>query len=240
MKYFVTSDIHSFIDPFFTGLVNSGFDNYNPQHILVICGDAFDRGKEAVRLYKYLKELHSKGRLIYIRGNHEDLLFECVKELKELDGCAQTYHYSNGTVDSVVQFMQDDILDEVLEFINNVTVDYFELDDYIFVHGWIPVLYSNELQPNIMSYNREWRNASKEEWNRARWINGMKAWNDNIREHNKTIVCGHYHSGWGHYMLHRQGESQYDNFETFEDLGIIALDACTAYSNKVNIIVVEE
>ena len=39
-----------------------------------MCGDAFDRGKDAVRVYKYLKELHSKGKLIYIRGNHEDLI----------------------------------------------------------------------------------------------------------------------------------------------------------------------
>ena len=241
--YFVTSDIHSFMDPFFTKLISSGFDNYNPDHILIVCGDAFDRGKDAVRLYKYMKELHSKDRLIYIRGNHEDLLFECVEQLKENDGCAQSYHYSNGTVDTVVQFMQEDLLDEVLEFIDKVSIDYFEIEDYIFVHGWIPCLSTNKDYYNnytTLNRNPDWRNASKEDWEYARWVNGMKAWKDGVREDGKTIVCGHWHTGWGHYIIHHQGSSQYDNFDIFEDLGIIALDACAGYSNKINILKIEK
>lgn len=225
--YFVTSDIHSFMDPFFTELINSGFDNYNPDHILIICGDAFDRGKDAVRLYKYMKELHSKDRLIYIRGNHEDLLFDCVKQLKENDGCAQSYHYSNGTVDTVVQFMQEDLLDDVLEFIDKVSINYFEIDKYVFVHGWIPIDVD------------DWRKASNKEWFEARWLNGMDAWDKKRKLDDRIVVCGHFHTGWGHYVLHHQGLSQYDEFDIFEDCGIIALDACTAYSNKVNILKID-
>lgn len=241
--YFVTSDIHSYVDQFFVALINAGFDNYNPNHILVVCGDAFDRGLGSARLFRYLKELHSKGMLIYIRGNHEDLLFECVKQLKETGGAASTHHYSNGTISTITQLMEENLLEEVLEFIDKNTVDYFEIEDYIFVHGWIPCLSTNKDYYNndvILNRNLDWRNAPKEDWEYARWVNGMKAWKDGVREDGKTIVCGHWHTGWGHYIIHHQGSSQYDDFDIFEDLGIIALDACTGYSNKINILKIEK
>jgi hypothetical protein len=64
--------------------------------------------------------------------------------------------------------------------------------------------------------------------------------NNGIIEENKTIVCGHWHTGYGHYCIHNQGESQYDSFDIYEDKGIIAIDAMTAYSNKINVLIIEE
>lgn len=242
-KYFVTSDIHSFMDPFFTALINSGFDNYNPDHILIVCGDAFDRGKDAVRVYKYLKELYSKNKLIYIRGNHEDLIFDCVKQLKENGGCAQSHHYSNGTVDTVVQFMEEDLLDEALDFIKKVSINYFEVGKYVFVHGWVPYVLqdghceSGEISAILTPIIK--LDAEEFMWKEARWYNGMKEASNDIIIPGKTIVCGHWHTGWGHYVLHHEGFSQFDKFDIYEDIGVIALDACTAYSNKVNILTIE-
>ena len=61
----------------------------------------------------------------------------------------------------------------------------------------------------------------------------------------KTVVCGHWHSSWGHSRLHNKGPEFNTNEETacfdpFIDRGIIALDGCTAYSNQVNCIVIED
>lgn len=42
-KYFVASDIHSFYTPFIKELNKTGFDLNNEEHILIICGDLFDK-----------------------------------------------------------------------------------------------------------------------------------------------------------------------------------------------------
>lgn len=43
MKYFVISDIHIFYTEMMTSLISNVFDIQNPDHKVIICGDAFDR-----------------------------------------------------------------------------------------------------------------------------------------------------------------------------------------------------
>lgn len=59
---------------------------------------------------------------------------------------------------------------------------------------------------------------------------------------NLFIMCGHWHCSWGHKYIHNDGQDfgKGANFEPFIDTGICALDACTAYSRKVNCVVLEE
>ena len=45
----------------------TGFDLNNEEHILIICGDLFDRGSESSKLYEFIKSLQ-KERRILIRG----------------------------------------------------------------------------------------------------------------------------------------------------------------------------
>ena len=66
-KYFVASDIHSFYTPFIIELNKTSFDLNNEEHILIICGDLFDRGSESLKLYEFIKSL-PKERRILIRG----------------------------------------------------------------------------------------------------------------------------------------------------------------------------
>ena len=77
-KYFVTSDIHGFYNEFHTALLGAGFEEENPDHILIVCGDIFDRGSQPLELYQYLRSL-PKERRILIRGNHEFLLRQMVE-----------------------------------------------------------------------------------------------------------------------------------------------------------------
>lgn len=39
MLWFVSSDIHSFYDEWQKALVDSGFDNSNNMHGIIVCGD---------------------------------------------------------------------------------------------------------------------------------------------------------------------------------------------------------
>ncbi len=152
MKYFITSDVHSYFNELMASLKEKGFEIDNKEHKLVVCGDLFDRGDGTVPLFNFIKELCGQDRLIYVRGNHEDLLFECVDEI----ACGRVpnqYHFNNGTVKTICMFCGQcewivydvewrekivEIMSPILEFIDKNTIDYFKIRDFIFVHGWIP------------------------------------------------------------------------------------------------------
>ncbi len=92
-KYFVVSDIHGYFDIFHNALLKAGFEEENPEHILIVCGDIFDRGKQPLEVYNYLKDF-PKERKILIRGNHEFLLRHLVEREEPLthDLHNKTYH----------------------------------------------------------------------------------------------------------------------------------------------------
>ena len=76
----------------------------------------------------------------------------------------------------------------------------------------------------------------------ARWINGMDAAKAEIIEEGKTIVCGHWHCSYGHSEYEGIG-SEFGpdaDFTPYYAQGIIALDACTAHSGRVNVVVLED
>ena len=251
MKLFVLSDIHSFYDPMMKALNDKEFEIDNPDHHIVVCGDLFDRGPDANKVFAFAKRMTNEGRFNYVCGNHEDLLFECVKEVYHRRGVS-SHHISNGTLDTICQitgFNKYDIygctcdskefsskIEPLLDFIADNAVEYVEAGDYIFVHGWIPTGPHGEVE--------DWENG---DWEAARWLNGMAAWHKGARIPGKTIVCGHYHSSWGHSHLHQDRKefpqkNRVDwekSFEPFVDEGIIAIDACTAYTGFCNCIVIE-
>lgn len=252
MKYFVVSDVHSFFKELMDALTEKGFEIDNKEHILCICGDLFDRGDETVKLYEFVKELQASGRLIYVKGNHEDLLEECVQEIS-MGRVPGRHHFSNGTVKTICMLCgqsewivydptwRDKICETmrpILEFINNNCINSAEIGDYILVHGWIP----------SFSYLNDFRNGYDSDWKMARWFNGMDMWrNPKNRVEGKTVVCGHWHCSWGwsHIRQERKEWPQknrkdwLESFEPFVDDGIIAIDACTAYTGKINVLVIE-
>ena len=89
------------------------------------------------------------------------------------------------------------------------------------------------------SYISSWREADREQWNQARWFNGMDA--AQTADENKTIVCGHWHASYGHSKYEHKGSEfgEDADFSPYYGPGIIAIDACTAFSGKVNCLVIE-
>lgn len=251
-KYFVTSDVHSFFDELIVALNEKGFEKDNPEHILCVCGDLFDRGDQSVQLFEFVKELNTQNRLIYVRGNHEDLLFDCVNELKK-GYTPSRHHFHNGTVKTICMLCGQsewiiydrewrskiiETMEPILEFIDKNTVNYADIGDYVCVHGWWPAY-------DIVD---DYHTAEDWLWKDARWMNGMDMWrNPANRIEGKTIICGHWHCSWGWSHI-RQERKEWPkknrkdwkkSFEPFVDDGIIAIDACTAYSGKVNVLVIE-
>ena len=102
MQLFVMSDIHSFYNEMMSALNKKGFDINNPDHHLVVCGDLFDRGPDARKVLDFCNELNEAGRLIFIGGNHETLLFDCVQDIYKRQ--VGNHHITNGTIDTITQF----------------------------------------------------------------------------------------------------------------------------------------
>ena len=252
-KWFVTSDVHSFLDELMVALNEKGFEKDNPDHILCICGDLFDRGNQTRELFEFVKELQEQDRLIYVAGNHESLLFDCMEEIYR-GQVPSSHHFHNGTVKTICQFCGQsewiiydptwrdkifEIMQPVLDFISDNCIDYAEIGDHILVHGWVPCYEGLD----------DFREATSYDWERARWKNGMQMWkNPACRVGGKTVICGHWHCsyGWSHIRQERKefpqkGRKDWEkSFEPFVDDGIMAIDACTAYTGFCNVIVIEE
>ena len=257
MKYYVVSDVHSFFTEMMQALRKKGFFKDLEPHKLIICGDLFDRGNESLEMQRFISELMSKDEVILIRGNHEDLVLDLIEKADGYfsHGIKQTHHWSNGTIRTVEELTgMDVLLDDyklIVDKLKNTPyikkiipsmIDYYETEHYIFVHGWIPsICVSNYWEDEYRPY-KDWRNANQKMWEQARWINGMYAHYLGIIEEGKTIVCGHYHCSWGHFYFgnakNEFGEG--GRITPYRRKGIIAIDACTAYTNKVNCIVLED
>lgn len=246
MRYYVTADIHGFYMEFQTALRSSGYYEDPEPHKLIILGDLFDRGTEAKRLQDFI--LNNREDVILIRGNHEDLFEELITAD---EGLPYSHHVSNGTYQTALQLTEFeptmarirnyDFADAARETPYYETIipsmlDCYETDHYVFVHGWIPCIHSRK----GYSYYSEWRKAGAGEWHQARWYNGMDAARTCMEE--KTIVCGHWHTSYGHSKYEGKGtEFGSDaDFSPYYAPGIIALDACTAYSGRVNIITIDD
>ena len=260
MKFYVVADVHGFYDYMIEALTEKGYFTDAAPHKLIICGDLFDRGKQNKEVQEFVLGLLKKDEVILIKGNHEDLLVDFVEKLPIYAGMGfqYTHHFSNGTVHTVrdltgstltkmgmypemtvSKMKQTGFFRTILPAMGN----YYETKNYIFVHGWIPSL-ANGTGGNasFFQFNPEWRNDDAAGWYFARWYNGMLAAHQGVIEPGKTIVCGHWHTSFGHSKYEGKGEEfgKDEDFSPYYADGIIALDACTVHSRKVNCVVIED
>lgn len=250
MKYFVVADVHGFYDEMQTALSAAGFDRNNPNHIFVSCGDLLDRGQQPRECLQFVMSLDPERRIL-VRGNHEDLMEEAI-----VRHAFFTHDISNGTRDTARALTgltdDTDVLLEMrtLPLYNSYIrecVNWGETSHYIFVHGWIPCFTCTKMsmyrdQVEYIPIEENWRDVGRRLWESARQYNGMDAWGWGVREPDKTIVCGHWHTSWGHCHLHHDGTEfgETSKFTPFIDKGIIAVDACTAYSGFCNCVVLDD
>lgn len=230
-KLFCVSDIHGFYDELIVALDAAGFDKDNPEHYLIVAGDCFDRGPNPVEVMHYLNSLERK---ILIKGNHEQLLVECCER-----GYPYSYDYSNGTFQTICElggaglgrsFDECCIITEnrVKPFVNSM-VNYFETENYIFVHSFVP-----------LEHKKDWRFSHQSEWNRAMWGNPFELATQGLLP-DKTLVFGHFHTSWARKMFEGKPEfGEGADFSPYYGDGFIGLDGCCAYTGKINVVVLED
>lgn len=245
-RFVIISDVHGFYDKMMEALDKV---NFNPEiDFLISCGDEWDRGNQPIEVMNFFNSLKRKA---IIKGNHIQLFDELC-----LRGYPEFYDRSNGTLNTVKilgNYPLDYEFDLCCERAFNRTkqyrnslVNYFETKNYIFVHSWISVINKDGLpahytQNRQFEFNPDWRNATQKEWDDAMWKSPFDMVARGLNQTEKTIVFGHWHcsTGWAE----AEGRSEFGEdakFDPYYGDGFIAIDACTAYSGKINVLVLED
>lgn len=245
-KLFCFGDCHGFYNELKKSLEDSGFEPTNENHWLIGCGDYLDRGRQPKEIIEYLSSLE---RCILVRGNHEDLLIELLNRRSDY-----TYDWNNGTAQTILDLADYkdrlfiaclQVEKTIKDFVDKM-VDYFETENYIFVHSSVPFIQKDNLPKYYIcsrnfEYDSNWRNAEKDRWESARWGNPFDLYNKGILPKEKTIVFGHWSTS---YMWAKdEGRSQYgkdSKHDAYFGKGFIGLDGTTVLSKKVPIVVLED
>ena len=234
-KLFVVSDIHGHYTLLKNALDKAGYDSRDESHVLICCGDYFDRGSENVEVLRFFQR---QQRAVLLRGNHEDLLLKLLHTGKLLP-----HHYINGTLETVKNFFGPYAIDpatDIVDFSGHTgtvnwltdficqTVDYYETEDHVFVHGWLPENCATAQQRNA---------TAPEAWEKARWTKWTQAYTGQPPLADKTLVCGHMPTFFADPF---DPERPKDCADIFYGNGLIAIDAGTRDSGQVNVLVLDE
>ncbi len=134
-------------------------------------------------------------------------------------------------------------------------IDYFELDNFIITHAFIPLdkpRYMSMYRPDVtkLSYHQSWRTDKawqeyQNAFEEATWGCPYTLYDygffDNEIANGKTLVVGHWHCyDFRQHYCNKYYQKQEDiNYDIFYSKHLIAIDGCTAVSNKCNVLVIK-
>lgn len=222
MKNFVVSDIHDHYSLLVKALDRNGFDSTNEDHRLIVCGDAFYSGPQPGELFVFLRRLWEKGKLIFNYGNHD------IELLDNLRAERFTRPANRRCAELVVQHLtakvglsDSELISECEQlgftrFLAEIPVWYYENENYVFTHGFIPT--------EKKAYRSDWRDATEKEWRTAASREDAMALSMRygVSEPNKTIVCGHY-SAARCYLMKNASQADWDN-KIYKDVSGVPID----------------
>ena len=260
-KMFIISDIHGFYDEMIKVLEEAGYDENNSEHKLICLGDLTDRGSQSLAVYEYLKRLSDEDKAIILAGNHT--LFY----VSFLEGSSYSpFNYlHNGLNETIADFWhrtapfeswcmlegncemnqenyakwvdicREDINEEYPELLPwlKSLPKYFETKNYIMVHGAIDTKVLDWHYPHCYR-------LSLTDWD-ALDFNDGSFFAEPITNTDKTVVIGHFGTRYLREMYNLPIEEGHkDDILIRDDGRVIAIDATTAASKKVNVLVIED
>jgi serine/threonine protein phosphatase 1 len=170
-RYYLIGDIHGHISKLkkIISLVRADFKNGDS---FIFLGDYIDRGPSSFEVIEYLIELSSKYRIVFLKGNHEDMFLRYITK-----GDNYSNYIRNGggsTIKSYIRNLNDFTIPEShRNFFNNLKL-YYENDDFIAVHAG--------LDPEIININEQQKDEMI--WIREEFYRYPKKWD-------KTVIFGH-------------------------------------------------
>lgn len=204
----VISDIHGELQLFDELLQKAQYDSDRDR--LILLGDYVDRGPDSKGVLDRVVELKSRGAIV-LRGNHDAMMLAAAvdepgaRERWGRNGAIPTLQSYDPSIVNM-ELPESEAFWEHIEFIKE-TDDYYETEDYIFVHGGVqPGLPVEQTDPYVLMWIRE---------------EFYKAYSGE-----KTIVFGHTPA----FLL--RGTDNNDIF--FGDNRIIGIDGGAAYGGQLN------
>ena len=137
--------------------------------MLVVLGDVVDRGPGTRQVIEQLIQLQQTCRLVFIMGNHEEMMLDVIGGGDWAAGWIQYGGYAalesyGGALDQVPA--------EHVEFLKSAC-DYFETDSEIFVHATLdPAVPLSEQTPDCLRWNK---------------LTGLET----PHPSGKRVICGH-------------------------------------------------
>jgi serine/threonine protein phosphatase 1 len=235
MKYFVISDIHSHYEAMISSLENAGYNQHNRDHHLIVLGDLFDRGDNAVKVYKFLHTLTDTNKATMIIGNHDLFLLDFLNKRFEKVYFNMKH---NGFDKTLKQFSGLNIIDYDFEEIYQVIMrkypelrdwlngflPFLELGKYIFVHG------------GIDGAKQNWKKTPLYElvWNREINLQPLK---------DKIVVAGHHRTATirnDRKDFKKLYKDHPDKFDILYKEGKILIDRFVEISKSLNVLILDD
>jgi serine/threonine protein phosphatase 1 len=105
-----------------------------PGDTIVVLGDVIDWGPDSRDGVRQLIDLSDRCRLILVRGNHEEMLFAALESEADLEIWLAVG--GEQTLESYPDRGGDELIDpDHLRFLEANALDFFETDEFIFVHA---------------------------------------------------------------------------------------------------------
>lgn len=234
MKYYVISDIHAHFDEMIRDLAKIGYNEANLNHHLIVIGDMFDRGSKAKETLEYIYRLSQQQKATVILGNHDYFLIEFFDQnYKRVDFNIEKNGFKETLKSLYGKDFDKEDYDMVRESINSsypYLYDwlsklplYYELDQYVFVHGGV--------NPSLENWKEDTRRNFT--WNKEY---------DQPRLQNKIVIAGHHRVA----TIHKEAK-EYDIvfkeephlFDILYLDGKILIDSYVEISKKINVLVLE-
>lgn len=256
MKLFFVSDIHSHYDKTIEALKKAKYDENNPNHLLIVVGDIFDRYTQTIEVYKWLLRLTRENKAIVLSGNHHKFLIDFLK------GSISPFNYiHNGLRETIADFWHrslpfeswcmfeencdmtqetyakwvnicgKDINEEYPELLSwlESMPRYFESKSIIATHGALDLNVPDWHYPHCYRYTlRDWDAL---DFNDGSFL-GVK------NTTGKKIIIGHYDTG-SLRKMYGIGDSD-DHSILITDDNKVFIDGCVVLTKKVNVYVVED
>lgn len=241
MKYFCISDIHGHYDQMMTALNKAGFNKDDDNHKLVVVGDMVDRGPHCVEVVEYIYELYKNDKAIVIMGNHDLFLLDF---LNNNTGRTLFNFERNGHKTTIEQFLgrevgvDGDFIEEALEiekrhpylkeFLSSLKL-YFELDEYVIVHGGVDATKEN------------WRDDVTKTFVWTRMI-------DLPRLENRILVVGHtpayyirsLRENMDYNIIEKDSDSYQDYYDVYDEGDLIHIDGGVYSGGRINVYIIEK
>jgi len=233
LKYFVISDIHGFYEPMITSLNKAKYDQNNPDHHLIVLGDMFDRGPDSDKVLEFIYPLYQSQKATIIIGNHDTFLLEFLQNDFSKVFFNMTYNAFGTTLDALSQLdpLESDLdkayakIHARYPFLKDWLASlpyYYELGDYVFVHGGIDggmLDWKSMMGPKDFIWKREYELP---------------------RIPNKIVVAGHTRVATIRKRTHNYNLLFLHNPEYFDILyeeGKILIDRFVEVSQELNVLV---